>query len=182
MGDQKRHFVSTHYAGHLGLAEDASQEDFIQASERLVAEIYEDDLCNYVCGQVELCPTTGRLHAQIYSEWSRSFRNAELGKRHSGSYYAAKKECASRTGGRNYCTSKTWDGKDKGQLHVLPTFGEWRNEKVTASVSLTKKAIHYLMEEGLSPPEIASLDPEVYFHHGRKICELYNMLRGNAEW
>lgn len=54
--------------------------------------------------------------------------------------------------------------------------------KRSASVSLTKKAIHYLMEEGLSPPEIASLDPEVYFHHGRKICELYNMLRGNAEW
>ncbi len=182
MAGQKRHFVSTVHAGHLKLPDDTVEERFIEAMEEYVGAMGSDPDLRYLCGQVEKCPESGRLHGQLYSEWKKSFRNKELASRWPAHYSFLKQKCENRTGGRDYCTSATWDGKDKGQVKVLPAFGEWRPEKKVQvdPRTLKVKAIHYLIEEGLSPQEIAFRDPEVYFAHGAKIVHLYNALQGRT--
>lgn len=185
MAGQKRHFVSTVYAGHLcdGSAKQMEsmmeQSQFIEAMNAYCMSMNNDEMLRYRAGQVELCPKTGRLHGQLYTEWRRSFRFKELASRWPGDYTVAKDtKSATRTGGRDYCTSS---GKwiDKPMIHSLPAFGEWRPEKVS-EVKQTQKeiAIYCLIQEGMNPRDIAEAHPEVFFTHGSKIRSLWNALNG----
>lgn len=137
-----------------------------------VKAIADDSRNRYVCGQVEKCPTTDRLHGQMYTEWKQSLRLSELVKA-APSHAEARK--GTRTDAKNYATLSVYKGKDKGQMASLPAFGEWRVDK-EGETEMTQKerAIHYIVEDGLTPTEIAFRYPLVYFTHSHNIQRLYN--------
>ena len=171
MAEQKRHWMHTVYAGHIGV-EDDSLISFIEGMNRWILKISEDSRIRYICGQVEKCPTTMRLHGQMYSEWKTSFRIAEIIKIAPSNVEARE---GTRTDARDYCTLAVYKGKEKGQMASLPAFGEWREDSEGATNKSTQKelAIHYIVNEGMTPEEISHHDPLVYFTHSHAIGRLY---------
>lgn len=171
MAEQKRHWLHTVYAGHIGVESDRLME-FIEGMNRWIEKISQDSRIRYICGQVEKCPTTGRLHGQMYSEWKVSFRKVELIKIAPSNVEARE---GTRTDAKNYCTLAVYKGKDKGQMASLPAFGEWREDSEGATNKSTQKelALHYIVNEGLTPQEISHVDPLVYFTHSHAINRLY---------
>ena len=126
---------------------------------------------SYAVGQIERCPTTGRLHIQAYTEWKRSLRMSEVYKLCPGNLDYRK---GTREDARDYCRKKQWKGKDKGQVMKLLEFGKWRQTK-SAGVSPKQRALE-MIKLGMSPAEILQRDPEVYFTHWRNIEACYNLL------
>jgi SHS2 domain-containing protein len=166
MSGQKRHFMHTVYAGHLGLESD-SEEDFIAAAEALFDSVKDDTGLRYLAGQVERCPDTDRLHIQAYSEWNTSLRLKQVAKR-LPSHVELRK--GTRTEARTYSTKK------ETRVHSLPELGVWRTESQEEKKSVRMKdvALKLIVGEEMTPDEIALHAPEVYFTHFRKIEALYN--------
>jgi len=88
-----------------------------------------------------------------------------------------------RTKCRDYCRKVSDDKSQK--VAALPDLGEWRPERGDGSTSSTgepgpkARALQYVVKDGLSPAEIARLDPECYFTFHHAIKALYLAL---DEW
>lgn len=168
MNQQKRHWCSTAWPKHMGYEATDDEAELIDAFESFWEELTDAPGLKYGIAQIERSPDTGSLHIQAYTEWATSKRRSEVYKIFPSSLDFRR---GSRDDARDYCRSKVWKGKDKGQVKRLPELGEWRKEK-PAAVSPKQRALAHL-RMGLSPAEICSIDPECYFTHWRSIKAVY---------
>ena len=74
MNAQKRHWCFTAYAGHLGLDDDFSGEEIIDAMRSHWESVNDLPGIRYAIAQIEKCPTSQRLHIQGYLEFKDSKR------------------------------------------------------------------------------------------------------------
>lgn len=171
---QRRHWMATVMPKHIGLEATDDEEELIAEFERhwfCFSESAKLFGCRYAIGQIERSPTTGILHIQVYTEWSRSRRRSEIYKIFPAHLEPRK---GSRSDARDYCRKKKWRGKDKGQVKRLPEIGEWRQAK-SSQPSPKQRALDYLTK-GFVPADILRMDPEVYFTHYRAIEACYNLM------
>ena len=172
MSKQRRHWGMTIHYKHLGLdAEDNSEEEFVTAMVDWWAELIEAPALRYVVGQIERTES-GRLHGQVYTEWHDKIRGRTLAKRHPCS---VKPRWAERDVCRDY------HRKPETRVQSLGEAGEWREETIVGEMSPKQRALQYIIRDGLTPIEIAVLDPETYFTHHRAINELYRALKDGNE-
>ncbi len=170
MTAQKRHWCGTMWPKHIGIDEDCSEEEIIDAFERewKILEILPN--LRYLGGQIERADT-GRLHIQFYAEFSKSYRKTEVLR---GLSAHIKPRKGTRDEARKYCRSKIYKGKDKGRILLLPEHGEWRVE-ASAQVSPKQRALQ-MLKQGFSPEQILQHDPDVYFTHYRAIEATYGLM------
>lgn len=172
MNVQKRHWCFTAYAGHLGLDDDFSFEEIIDAMRSHWESVNDLPGIRYAIAQIEMCPTTHRLHIQGYLEFKDSKRRSTI-KKMWNSHLEPRK--ATRPDARDYCRKKKWKGKDKGQVCRLPEFGEWRKERTTA-ISPKQRAIE-MLRKGFTPESILKYDIEAYFTHYKAIESIYRLMQ-----
>ncbi len=170
MTQQKRHWVGTIWAGHLGIDEDCSEEEIIDAFRREWDILENTPNMRYLGGQIERADT-GRLHIQFYIEFSKSYRMNEVLRSISANIEPRK---GTRDEARKYCRSTIYKGKNKGRIVLLPEFGEWRVE-ASAKISPKQRALQ-MLKQGFSPSDILQHDPDVYFTHYRAIEATYGLL------
>ena len=175
MGEQKRHWMLTAYDGHLKNWTDLplSLSDF-----PLEETFAECKSVRYACGQLETCPDTGRLHAQLYVEFSESLRLAQVIKLFPSN---AEPRLGTRTDAREYCTSEVYRGKPKGKVGDHFEVGHWRQDTEGRTESQKTRILRYICQEGLTPNDIAVRDPEAFFSHYRSIRALY-AARSGQRW
>lgn len=169
---QLRHWVHTVWPKHLGLDEEHSDVEIYEEFQRYWRSLQDSPGLRWLNGQIERSPDTGCLHIQAYSEWKVSKRRSEVAKI-IPSHVEARK--GSREDARDYCRSKTWRGKEKGQVLVLPDIGEWRKETRTVSESPKQRAIG-MLKQGFTPEQILQHDVECYFTHFRAIQHIYSQM------
>lgn len=178
MNVQKRHWCFTAYAGHLGLDDDFSFEEIIDAMRSHWESVNDLPGIRYAIAQIEKCPTSQRLHIQGYLEFKDSKRMNTIYKMFPANLEYRK---GSRDDARDYCRKKKWKGKDKGQVQRLPEFGEWRKERV-AAISPKQRAIE-MLKRGFSPEQILRHDLDAYFTHYKAIESVYRlMLEGEIDF
>ncbi len=170
MTQQKRHWVGTMWPKHIGIDDECSEEEIIDAYKREWEILENLPNLRYLGGQIERADT-GRLHIQFYVEFSKSYRMNEVLRGLSANIEPRK---GSRDEARKYCRSKVYKGKDKGRILLLPEHGEWRVEAV-AKVSPKQRALQ-MLKQGFSPSDILQHDPDVYFTHYRAIEATYGLL------
>ncbi len=170
MTQQKRHWVGTIWAGHLGIDEDCSEEEIIDAFRREWDILENTPNMRYLGGQIERADT-GRLHIQFYIEFSKSYRMNEVLRSISANIEPRK---GTRDEARKYCRSTIYKGKNKGRIVLLPEFGEWRVE-ASAKISPKQRALQ-MLKQGFSLSDILQHDPDVYFTHYRAIEATYGLL------
>ena len=171
MSQQKRHWVGTMFAGHIGIDEDCSEEEIIDAFRREWDILENMPNLRYLGGQIEKADT-GRLHIQFYVEFKKSLRRNEVLRGLSANIEPRK---GTRDEARKYCRSTIYKGKAKGRIVLLPEFGEWRIE-AAAKVSPKQRALQ-MIKQGFSPEQILQHDPDVYFTHFRAIEATYGLLQ-----
>jgi hypothetical protein len=170
MGEQKRHWLLTVHDEHLkkwephGLMGTSLEQVFAECK-----------AVRYACGQLEKCPETGTLHHQIYVEFGESLRLSQVTKLFPSH---AESRLGTRTDAREYCTSDTYRGKDKGQIGESWEVGHWRQDIAGRSETQKARIIRYIVAEGLTPEGIALCDPEAFFSHYRAIRALYMARQG----
>jgi len=167
---QKRHWVGTMWAGHIGIDEDCSEEEIIDAMRSEWQNLENLPNLRYLGGQIERADT-GRLHIQFYVEFSKSYRMKEVLRNLSANIEPRK---GTRDEARKYCRSTIYKGKNKGRIVLLPEFGEWRVEKA-AAISPKQRALQ-MLKQGFSPSDILQYDPDVYFTHYRAIEATYGLM------
>lgn len=172
MNAQKRHWCFTAYAGHLGLDDDFSSEEIIDAMRSHWESVNDLPGIRYAIAQIEMCPTTHRLHIQGYLEFKDSKRMNTIYKMFPANLEYRK---GSRDDARDYCRKKKWKGKDKGQVQRLPEFGEWRKERTTG-ISPKQRALE-MLRKGFTPEAILKYDIEVYFTHYKAIESVYRLMQ-----
>lgn len=172
MNVQKRHWCFTAYAGHLGLDDDFSSEEIIDAMRSHWESVNDLPGIRYAIAQIEKCPTSQRLHIQGYLEFKDSKRMGTIYKMFPANLEYRK---GSRMDARDYCRKKKWKGKDKGQVQRLPEFGEWRKERTTA-ISPKIRAIQ-MLKVGFTPSDILKYDIDAYFTHYKAIESVYRLMQ-----
>lgn len=167
---QRRHWMLTVQQAHLGLNGDNTVDDFVDRMEDAWRRVEADPRVNYAAGQLERGEETGRLHAQVYVEFSTSLRNSQVRKLIDG---MAEPRRGTRTQCRDYCR------KAKGRVLALPDLGEWKPErpKYITSFGPKAEALRMLVEEGMSPEQIAREAPDVYFQFHAAIRATWEALR-----
>ncbi len=168
---QLRHWMHTIYAKHVGL-EDCSNVEIYERFQSIWLDFQDLPGLRWLNGQIEYCPSTGRLHIQAYSEWKTSRRRSEVTKLIPSHY---EPRAGSRDDARDYCRSIVWRGKDKGQKLVLPDIGQWRKERTSQAVSPKQRAIG-MLKLGFTPAEICKHDPDAYFTHWASIQHMYKVI------
>jgi len=166
MSEQKRHWVSTVWPGHIGYEATDDEAELIDAYEAFWRDLADAPGLKYGIAQIERSPDTGQLHIQAYTEWAQSKRRSEV-------YKILPSDLDFRRGSRD--TARDYCRKTDSRVKVLPELGEWRKEKAPA-VSPKQRALSYL-RDGLSPAEICSMDPECYFTHWRSINAVFGSLQ-----
>lgn len=171
MNVQKRHWCLTIYAGHIGLDDDFSDEEIIDAMRSHWESVNDLPGIRYAIAQIERCPSTQKLHIQAYLEFKDSKRMGTIYK-----MYPAHIEyrLGSRDDARDYCRKKIVKGKDKGQVCRLPEFGEWRKERATG-ISPKQRAID-MLKKGFTPAQILQYDVDAYFTHYKAIDSVYRLM------
>lgn len=168
MKKQRRHWGMTVHYGHLGLDEEEnSEEEFTEAIAQWWAELVSAPALRYVVGQIERTDS-GKLHGQVYTEWHDKIRGRTLARRHPSS---VKPRWAERDVCRDY------HRKAETRVQTLGEWGEWREETIVGEMSPKQRCLLYIIKDGLTPVEIAALDPESYFTHHRAINELHKALK-----
>lgn len=170
MTQQKRHWCGTMWPKHIGIDEDCSEEEIIDAMQSEWQNLENLPNLRYLGGQIERADT-GRLHIQFYVEMKKSLRLNEILRIISADLRPRK---GTRDEARKYCRSTIYKGKVKGRIVLLPEFGEWRVEKA-AAVSPKQRALA-MLKQGFSPSDILQHDPDVYFTHYRAIEATYGLL------
>lgn len=164
--EQKRHWCGTVHLGHL---ESENEEDFFEELEALWANLEKDSRVVFGCGQFERAES-GTLHGQIYLEFSKSLRVTQVRKVIEGNWEP-------RRGTRTQC--RDYHTKAESRVESLPDYGEWRVERKGGGVQAAgpkARAMDYIVRQGLSPAEIAVLDPECYFTFHHSIRALWDAL------
>ena len=164
--EQKRHWVSTVWPGHMGYEATDDEAELIDAYEAFWRELADAPGLKYGIAQIERSPDTGQLHIQAYTEWAQSKRRTEV-------YKILPSDLDFRRGSRD--TARDYCRKTDSRVKVLPELGEWRKEKAPA-VSPKQRALSYL-RDGLSPADICAMDPECYFTHWRSINAVFGSLQ-----
>lgn len=170
MTAQKRHWVFTINPKHVGLDDDCSETEIVDAYQHYWQTLEDLPNLRYICGQVEVA-NTGRIHINGYVEYSVSYRKQEV-LRNLRAHVEPRK--GSRDEARKYCRSTIYKGKNKGRIVLLPEYGEWRVEKASA-VSPKQRAL-LMLKQGFSPSDILQNDPDVYFTHYRAIEATYGLM------
>lgn len=165
---QRRHWMFTIQAAHLGLEGDFDDgtsttevTQFIDEMEEAWSRVEADPRVRFACGQVERGEGTDRLHGQVYVEFTKSLRNAQVRKLLPA---MAEPRRGSRTQCRDYCR------KADTRVYALPDLGDWTPERGDGSESSPGPkalALQMLVQDGMTPAEIAQSHPEVFFQfHG----------------
>jgi len=166
---QRRHWVFT-----LWLEEDCTPD----RAENIARRMFDSPDLRYGICQLEQA-TTGRLHLQGYSEWSRGLRLSEVKRRLKQPTIHLEPRSGSRADARRYCMSKTWKGESKGQVEGCTwEQGEWVKD-TTGSVSASQSPTDICLEcllKGMTPVEIAAAHPKAFFTHSRKVMDTYEAL------
>ncbi|AXH77641.1 MAG: putative viral replication protein [Cressdnaviricota sp.] len=163
--EQKRHWVSTVWPGHMGYEATDDEAELIDAYEAFWRNLADAPGLKYGIAQIERSPDTGQLHIQAYTEWAQSKRLKEV-------YKILPSDLDFRRGSRD--VARDYCRKTDSRVKVLPELGEWRKEKA-AAISPKQRALSYL-RDGFSPARICSMDPECYFTHWRSINAVYHSL------
>jgi len=171
MNVQKRHWAITIYAGHIGLDDDFSDEEIIDAMRSHWESVNDLPGIRYAIAQIERCPSSQRLHIQGYLEFKDSKRKGTIYKMYPCHLEYRK---GSRDDARDYCRKKIVKGKDKGQVCRLPEFGEWRKERTTG-ISPKQRAIE-MLKKGFTPAQILQYDVDAYFTHYKAIESVYRLM------
>ncbi len=177
MAGQKRHWVHTVHKGHIG-DEDMTDDTFAALVRVLFEGLAEDTRCRWFSGQFEICPDTDRFHAQCYSEWHSSLRMSEVIKA-IPSHVEMKSPHATRTQAMVYSL------KEETRESELGSYGEWlpdaeetaRLSGGKSSKTLSSIAVAAIVDLGMTPQQIASEHPQVYFQHYPRINALYEARR-----
>lgn len=164
---QKRHWIHTVFASHLGLDTESNEATF----EAAFAEIYEalraDRRLRYACAQAER-GEEGRLHFQVYTEWKVSLRRNQVCK-------AMPSHAEWRTGNRQQ--ARDYCRKADSRVFSLPDLGVWRAERGDDDFGQVEgpkaRALRYITGENMTPLEIAARDPECYFTFASAIHKLF---------
>ena len=171
MAGQKRHWVHTVHKGHIG-NEDMTDDTFAALVRVLFEGLAEDTRCRWFSGQFEICPDTDRYHAQCYSEWHSSLRMSEVIK-------AIPSHVEIREGTRTQ--ARDYSLKEETRVDELGSYGEWlpdaeETARLTggkSSKTLSSIAVAAIVEEGMTPEQIALEHPKVYFQHYPRIHALF---------
>lgn len=170
---QRRHWVLTVQSAHLGLDENSSVDDFVNAMNEAWERVEKDGRVRYACGQLERGEATGRLHGQVYLEFDVSLRNAQV--RKVVDSWAEPRE-GTRTQARDYCR------KRDGRVLSLPDLGEWREERGDGNKTgpgPKMQALQMLVTDGMTPAQIAIEAPDVYFQFHAAINATYKALNAD---
>ena len=169
---KKRYFMVTLWHGHLGLDRQTTPEEEYKSAIRKWWDEMAIPEVQYRCGQMEV-NDAGELHGQIAIKTSKSMRAVTLMRRHGGHWEPARNANAVL----NYCQ------KTEGRIEFLGEDGSKpeSRERTDGHGSAKRRAIRMLIEEGLSPEEIAKQDPEAYFTHHRAIDRLWERLNPGDE-
>lgn len=170
---QKRFFLITLWPGHVGLNRESCSEDEFKSAVRT----WWDDMAipevQYRVGQLEVSDA-GELHGQIAVKTSKSVRAVTMMRRHGGHWEPA----------RNAAAVYNYVQKTEGRIEFLGEDGVKPDgaTRTEGHGSAKRRAIRMLIEEGLSPEEIAKQDPEAYFTHHRAIDRLWERLNPTVEY
>ncbi len=175
MAGQKRHWVHTVHKKWIGDA-DMTDSAFTALVRVLFEGLEEDTRLRWFSGQFEVCPDTGRLHAQCYSEWHTSLRMSEVTK-------AIPSHVEIRKGTRTQAME--YSLKEETRHAELGSYGEWlpdaeesaRLAGGKSSKTLSSIAVAAIVEYGMTPSQIAAEHPQVYFQHYPRINALYEARR-----
>lgn len=185
--EQKRHWMVTI---HMRRIEGIDEEYSDQRAEMLFDE-YLDNLhegkitgLTFAKGQMETTDS-GKLHLQVYCEFQTSLRAKQVATRlglktsnliptratggHWIDYRRGTKEAACK-----------YVSKTDSRVGLEFSWGTMKLDKVSPEARPKTRALAYLINDGLSPAEIAILDPEAYFTHYAAINALYNMREKNT--
>ena len=129
----------------------------------------------YSIFQLEEGDKTDSLHAQVYIEFSESYRFTKVVKLFTFEGFKpphVESRKHSRTACRNYCKKQSTRMKGTAPIEI----GQWRPEgksnKSGALEDLTEMII-----EGLDEIEIVGQRPDLFLRYGRKISETINLVR-----
>ena len=170
---QRRHWVLTIQHAHLGLNDESSLDDFVNAMEERWRSVAERNSVRYACGQLERGEDTGRLHGQVYIEFEKSLRNSQVRKILPS--WAEPRE-GTRTQARDYCR------KREGRVLSLPDLGSWRAERGDGrkdGPGPKAQALAMLVTDGMTPAQIALEAPEVFFQFHAAIKATWEALQEN---
>ena len=163
--------MHTVHKKHLGDGE-MTDGAFTALVKVLVEGLEEDTRLRWFSGQLEI-GKEGRLHAQCYSEWHTSLRISEVIK-------AIPSHVEIREGTRTQARDYTQKPDKEGFVSDLGSQGEWipdaeESARVGGKSRSTMSAIAVLaiVDQGMSPEQIAREHPEVFFQHYQRIRALY---------
>ena len=164
---KKRFFIVTLWHGHLGLDRETTPEEEYKAAIRNWWDQMAIPEVQYRVGQMEV-NDSGELHGQIAIKTKKSMRAVTLMRRHGGHWEAA----------RNAAAVLNYAQKTEGRVEFLGEDGSKPEgpARTEGHGSAKRRAIRMLIEEGLSPEDIAKQDPEAYFTHHRAIDRLWERL------
>lgn len=163
---QKRHWVGTIWAAHVGLDDEYSEEEIIDGFVEYWSTLEQLPNLRYLGGQIEKSPRTGNLHIQFYLEFKQSYRLKTIVSKMFKAHLEPR--MGSRDDARAYCL------KTDSRIMELPVFGEWRPEKVTQPSP--KQRVLAMLKMGFSPEMILERDIDAYFTHHRSINAVYNLI------
>lgn len=176
---QRRHWMCTVQLSHMGLDEEATEGDVEARLKEMWNEVETDPRVVYACGQVERGSLTGRLHGQCYVEFNTSLRNTQVRKVLPS---RATHMRTTRTNCRTYCRKASDDKSER--VASLPDLGEWVPERGHGPEKLGPKqrCLRMLVEDGMTPEEIAKSDPAAYFTFHTAIAALWRALQDGSEF
>ncbi len=166
INSQKRHWVGTIWAAHIGLDDEDSEEEIIDGFVDFWSSLEDLPNLRYLGGQIEKSPRTGNLHIQFYLEFKQSYRLKTILSKMLKAHLEPR--LGSRDDARAYCL------KSDSRIMELPVFGEWRSEKVTQPSP--KQRVLAMLKMGFSPEMILERDIDAYFTHHRSINAVYNLI------
>jgi hypothetical protein len=172
MAGQKRHWVHTVNKGHLG-DEEMTDGAFTALVKVLIEGLEEDTRCRWFSGQLEV-GEAGNFHAQCYSEWHTSLRISEVIK-------AIPSHVETREGTRTQAMVYTQNPEKEGFVSDLGSIGEWlpdaeesaRLSGGKSNRTLAAISVAAIVDQGMTPEEIALEHPHAFFTHYPKILALY---------
>lgn len=181
---QARFFIITLWPGHMKMnwPEGTPDKPPKEGNDPWDEDLFKDRLRNwwasmaipevkYRIGQMEV-DDNGQLHGQVAVKTARSVRAVTMMRKHGGHWDRADNPAAVY----NYCQKTEGRIEFLGEDGVKPSGG--RSE---GHGSAKRRAIRMLVQDKLTPEQIAQMDPEAYFIHHRAIDRLWERLNGIAD-
>lgn len=165
---QKTCFIVTVQMGHIDKKrnwEESSHEEQIWELKNHWDEMMKLPNLQIARGQIESCPSTGRLHINAGLKFKRVWRANTLMNKWGCWAEPALNEAAVMNYGK----------KSETRVAELPNVGTLKKKK-TGPKSPKALAIDLLVQ-GFSPEEICMAYPDVYFTHHRAIVETFKCLQ-----